>query len=106
MLAGLRKNARLYASAALIAATALVWYVVLHEERGVLLTVAFLDVGQGDAALIEGPTGMGAGLCHDDLYVLAGTGPAEVGRVGCDGSGAVRAGAGPQFDAVFVEVTG
>src|SRR3989344_6781229 len=36
--------------------TALVWYAVWQEEqRG--LTVAFLDVGQGDAVYIEAPNG-------------------------------------------------
>ena len=57
MLIGFRKNARFYSFVALLVATGLVWYVALHEERGGLLTVAFLDVGQGDAALIESPTG-------------------------------------------------
>ncbi len=34
-----------------------VWYGVLAEEREGLLTVAFLDVGQGDAIFIEAPNG-------------------------------------------------
>ncbi len=34
-----------------------VWYAVLEERQG-SLTVAFLDVGQGDAIFIEGPTGI------------------------------------------------
>ncbi|MDP2650415.1 MAG: hydrolase, partial [bacterium] len=33
------------------------WYVVLLEERNGILTVAFLDVGQGDAIFIDSPTG-------------------------------------------------
>lgn len=41
----------------LLGATALVWYGVFAEERGGLMTVAFLDVGQGDAIFIESPTG-------------------------------------------------
>ncbi len=53
-----RKNFRLYALAALVAATVFIWYVALAEERGGKLTVAFLDVGQGDAAFIESPTGV------------------------------------------------
>lgn len=40
----------------LLLVTALVWYLVLRVERGVL-TVAFLDIGQGDSIYIEGPNG-------------------------------------------------
>lgn len=36
----------------------LVWYVVAHETRHGILTVTYLDVGQGDATFIEGPTGI------------------------------------------------
>ena len=35
----------------------LFWYALLREERGGLLTVSFLDVGQGDAIFIEAPSG-------------------------------------------------
>lgn len=35
----------------------LIWYAVLAEERGGMLTVAFLDVGQGDAVFIDAPSG-------------------------------------------------
>lgn len=38
-------------------ATALVWYVVLSEKREDILTVAFLDIGQGDSIFIEAPNG-------------------------------------------------
>ncbi len=34
-----------------------IWYGVWAEEQGELLTVAFLDVGQGDAIFIETPGG-------------------------------------------------
>lgn len=41
----------------LILANVFVWRAVMAEERGAVLTVAFLDVGQGDAIFIEGPSG-------------------------------------------------
>lgn len=40
-----------------IAATCCVWYVVAHEEKDGLLTVSFLNVGQGDAIFIDAPSG-------------------------------------------------
>lgn len=54
-----------------------IWYGVLAEERGGKLTVAFLDVGQGDAIYIESPTG---------IQILVDGGPdksvlAELGRM-------------------------
>lgn len=39
------------------AATVFIWYAVAAEDRGGLLTVAMLDIGQGDAIFIESPTG-------------------------------------------------
>lgn len=41
----------------LIATTAFIWRAVLAEERNAVLTIAFLDVGQGDAIFIEAPSG-------------------------------------------------
>src|SRR3989344_299224 len=34
-----------------------IWYAVFSESRGDVLTVAFLDIGQGDAIFIEAPNG-------------------------------------------------
>lgn len=34
-----------------------IWYAVAYEDRGGILTVDFLDVGQGDAIFIEAPNG-------------------------------------------------
>ncbi len=42
---------------ALLLANALVWYVVWRETPKGILTVAFLDVGQGDSIYIEAPNG-------------------------------------------------
>lgn len=44
--------------AGLLLASIFVWYVVACETRHGILTVTFLDVGQGDATLIEGPSGI------------------------------------------------
>ncbi len=41
----------------LFAATIFIWYAVFAENRNGKLTVAFLDVGQGDAIFIESQTG-------------------------------------------------
>lgn len=41
----------------LAAVVVLIWYAVAAENRAGKLTVAFLDVGQGDAIFIESPTG-------------------------------------------------
>lgn len=41
----------------LCAVVVLIWYAVAAEDRAGKLTVAFLDVGQGDAIFIESPTG-------------------------------------------------
>lgn len=53
----LRALAALLAIAALAGSAVVVWREVLARDRGGLLTVAFLDVGQGDAIYIESPSG-------------------------------------------------
>lgn len=52
----IRKHAALYFLGTLFVANFFIWYAVSAESRGTL-TVAFLDVGQGDAIFIESPTG-------------------------------------------------
>ncbi|HEY4518338.1 MAG TPA: MBL fold metallo-hydrolase [Candidatus Paceibacterota bacterium] len=43
---------------ALVLGNLFTWYAVHAESRAGLLTVSFLDVGQGDAILIDGPSGI------------------------------------------------
>ena len=52
----IKKHVAPYFIGILFAANFFIWYAVSAEERGIL-TVAFLDVGQGDAIFIESPTG-------------------------------------------------
>lgn len=57
MSVSVRNHIKYYFLAALAAATILVWSAVLAEDRGGILTVAFLNVGQGDAIFIDAPNG-------------------------------------------------
>src|SRR3989338_9119367 len=41
----------------LLGAVFFVWYAVFSEDRNGFLTVAFLDVGQGEAIFIDSPNG-------------------------------------------------
>ena len=50
-------NIRLIILAILLAVTTVLWGVVLRESREGILTIAVLDVGQGDAIYIEAPNG-------------------------------------------------
>lgn len=52
-----QKNWRVGLVIFLALANALAWYVFFSNWRGEILTVAFLDVGQGDAIFIEAPNG-------------------------------------------------
>lgn len=51
-----RENIKLVTLALLLWTVLVIWYALLHHERG-LFTVAFLNVGQGDAIFVESPSG-------------------------------------------------
>ncbi len=53
----LKRHFGAYLLLALLLINVVIWYAVFVEERGGKLTVAFLDVGQGDAIFIEAPNG-------------------------------------------------
>jgi competence protein ComEC len=46
-----------YAILALLFFTSCIWYAVIREFRNGLLTVSFLDIGQGDSIFIDAPSG-------------------------------------------------
>ena len=52
-----KQNLKWYFLGGLFIVTIFIWGVVLYEDRGGVLTVAFLDVGQGDSIFIESPNG-------------------------------------------------
>lgn len=54
---GTLKNLQWYVLLLLVVATMFIWYAVIREDREGKLTVAFLNIGQGDAIFIESPTG-------------------------------------------------
>jgi competence protein ComEC len=41
----------------LLLVTTGIWYAAIREDRGGLLTVSFLDIGQGDSIFIDAPSG-------------------------------------------------
>ena len=47
----------LYAILALLFLSLCIWYAVIRESRNGLLTVSFLDIGQGDSIFIDAPSG-------------------------------------------------
>lgn len=55
----MRKSVKinLCAILALIFLSLCIWYAVIRESRNGLLTVSFLDIGQGDSIFIEAPSG-------------------------------------------------
>lgn len=52
----IKQNLKLYILACFILVNSFIWYAIFYENRD-FLTVAFLDVGQGDAIFIESPDG-------------------------------------------------
>ena len=52
-----KQNLKSYLLVALFLANILIWFSVSAETRSGLLSVAFLDIGQGDAIFIEAPNG-------------------------------------------------
>lgn len=53
----IKKNLTVVILGILLLVNVFVWYAVFLEQRSGILTVAFLDVGQGDAIFIEAPNG-------------------------------------------------
>ena len=51
-----KKNLLPYTLLLILLFTTVIWYTVFTESRNGILTVAFLDVGQGDAIFIEAPS--------------------------------------------------
>ena len=60
---------------ALVFINAFIWFGPLAAQGSGMLTVSFLDVGQGDSIYIEGPTG-------SQILVDGGTGPAVLRELG------------------------
>ena len=54
----LKERWRLLLVGLLLLGNFFVWSVIAHESRHGVLTVTFLDVGQGDAIFIDGPSGI------------------------------------------------
>jgi len=52
-----RENFKYYFVGFLVVIAIFVWYTTFTEDRNGYLTVAFLDVGQGDAVFIDAPNG-------------------------------------------------
>ncbi|MSU56156.1 MAG: MBL fold metallo-hydrolase [Candidatus Taylorbacteria bacterium] len=73
----LKKYLHWYILGLLFVITLLIWYAALAEDRVGKLTVAFLNIGQGDAIFIESPTGT-------QMLIDGGPGPIvlrELGKV-------------------------
>lgn len=58
ILSHIRAHLRWYVLGFLLLFSLTLWFVVIREDRNGVLTVSFLDIGQGDSIFIESPTGM------------------------------------------------
>ncbi|MCC2630733.1 MAG: internalization-like protein competence protein ComEC/Rec2, competence protein ComEC protein [Candidatus Paceibacter sp.] len=70
----LKKHWRLSLVLAIFLANIFIWYAVAREQPSNTLTVAFLNVGQGDAIYIESPT-------HQQLLIDGGPSQAILGEL-------------------------
>ncbi len=70
-----RTNVRWIICSLLVVGVIVIGYVLFSESRNGILTVAFLDVGQGDAIYIEAPNG-------NQILIDAGPGPAVLRALG------------------------
>jgi len=71
----LKKHYRLLTISALLLAIILLWQAVWRETPGKTLTVAFLNVGQGDSIYIESPT-------HEQLIIDGGPDESMLSEIG------------------------
>src|SRR3989344_1329040 len=53
----IRVNFRWYVLGFLVFVSGVLWSIAIHENRNGILTIAFLNIGQGDSIFIESPTG-------------------------------------------------
>src|SRR3989344_7001708 len=53
----IRVNFRWYVLGFLVSVSGVLWSIAIHENRNGILTITFLNVGQGDSIFIESPTG-------------------------------------------------
>ena len=53
----IRVNFRWYVLGFLVSVSGVLWSIAIHENRNGILTIAFLNIGQGDSIFIESPTG-------------------------------------------------
>lgn len=58
ILSHIRNHLRWYILLILVFISLALWFVVIREDRNDILTISFLDVGQGDSIFIESPTGI------------------------------------------------